>query len=112
MHDKKQQMKKRKSHLGVVPYREYYDSLHDELERHHCGKALEGMLLLPRSQDDNPAGFPVYLCCFGAMIPSIVRSTKPPKFVIANGFATGQFLGSVTYTSSYGTETTILHNIR
>ena len=97
-------MEKQESCLGVDSYRNYHSTLYAELERQSWVKGLEKMLLLPRLRGDNPTGLAVYSCWFGAMRPAMETQTKPPKFVISNGFATGQFPEHSMYVAPYETE--------
>ena len=104
---KRTDLKVHRQRLGVEGYRKYYgeESLHPDLEKQYSVKGFEGMLLSPRARHD-ASGFPCCTCCFGAMRPTLALK-NPPKFAIANGFATGCVPERIRYTKKNGIETMI-----
>ena len=94
---KQQHLKAHRERLGVKEYRKYHgkDALHPELEKQYSVKGLEGMILSPRARHD-VSGFPCCTCCFSAMRPSMALK-DPPKFLLANGFATGSIPKRISY---------------
>ena len=95
---KSRDLKVHRQRLGVEEYRKYYgeEALHQDLEKQYSVKGFEGMLLSPRARHD-ASGFPCCACCFSAMRPTLALK-NPPKFSIANGFATGCVPERIRYT--------------
>ena len=98
---KTRDLKVHRQRLGVEEYRKYYgeEALHPDLEKQYSVKGLEGMLLSPRARQD-ASGFSCCACCFSAMRPTLALK-NPPKFSIANGFATGCLPERIRYTKKW-----------
>ena len=94
---KRNDLKVHRKRLGVEEYRNFHgkDALHPDLEKQYSVKGFEGMLLSPRARHD-VSGFPCCTCCFSAMRPTMALK-NPPKFSVANGFATGCIPERISY---------------
>ena len=93
--------------LGVEEHRKFFgeDGLHPELERQYSVDGFPGMILSPRSRND-PLGYPCCTCCFGTMRPSMAEA-NPPKFSLANFYATGSIPRRISYKTKDGEVRTV-----
>jgi len=85
----KERLENNRNRLSVETYEQNFGEMHPLLIEQYQVAGLEGMLLSPRSyrSGDN---FECCASCFSSTKPSSAeKSSKPPKFAIANGFAIG-----------------------
>ena len=94
-----------KHRLGVATYEKHFvTSLNPTLVKQYEIQDLQGLLLSPRSyrEGDN---FEACSCCNSSLIPSVAKkSTKPPKWSIANGFVVGHIPRSLKIKDTNGYE--------
>ena len=85
------QLKNHRHRLGVHEYEEYHDvKLHKDLIQQYHVDPFKNMLLSKRSRKLED-GWVACSQCHGSLQPRNSKTTKPPKFAIANGFAIGEF---------------------
>jgi len=96
--------------LGVVAYETYYGSkLHPQLVTQYEVDGLEGMLLSPRSRE-NDGLFDACSTCINGLKRTAKNGRRPPKHAIANGFAIGHIPKTIITEGLSGTsEKTDIH---
>ena len=97
-------IKKHKHRIGVESYEKYYKTKLDKelVEQYHVPN-LPGLLLSPRSQN-NDKGYDTCLACSEGMQQNHIPKNNPPKFAIANGFVIGSFPEVFLYIGKDGKE--------
>jgi hypothetical protein len=87
----KETPKKYKSSLGAESYENFHNErMHPLLIKQYKMKGFSNMLLSPRA-NKNKKGYSMCSLCYTSLKQKSKSSTKPPKFLIANGFAIGSF---------------------
>lgn len=94
-----------KDRLSVESYEREHGILHEMVKEYYAVEGFDGLLLSPRA----PRRGDVFLCCStcrNGLRASRASLVTPPKFSIANNFATGALPESLTITQEDGTERT------
>lgn len=101
----KQRILMSKHRLSVEAYEKHFSTkLNPILVKQYEIEGLEDLLLSPRSYRNNDS-FEACSCCNNSLMPSVAKkTTKPPKWSIANGFAFGSIPQSLKIKNVDGEE--------
>ncbi|EJK53535.1 hypothetical protein THAOC_27013, partial [Thalassiosira oceanica] len=91
--------------LSVESYEQEHGSLHELVKEYYAVQGLEGLLLSPRAPRKGD-GFVCCSTCRHGLKASRAESRNPPKYSIANNFATGALPESLTIHLEDGTQRT------
>ncbi|EJK53546.1 hypothetical protein THAOC_26999, partial [Thalassiosira oceanica] len=94
-----------KDRLSVESYEREHGDLHEMVKEYYAVEGFVGLLLSPRAPRRGD-GFVCCSTCRNGLRAARARLVTPPKFSIANNFATGALPESLTFSQEDGTERT------